>query len=66
MKWSRMKKVREIEDQIKKLKELKKRWSNGAELSDDEMARRRLTLDLLDGVISDLQRRKKEIKQGKE
>lgn len=54
-------KLRAIEQQIQKLREIRRRWATGEGLSEEEKTRRELTLDLLDGVIQDLQRRKLEL-----
>lgn len=53
--------LRAIEQQIEKLREIRRRWATGEGLSEEEKTRRELTLDLLDGVIQDLQRRKLEL-----
>ncbi len=54
-------KFRAIEQQIEKLREIRRRWATGEGLSEEEKTRRELTLDLLDGVIQDLQRKKLEL-----
>lgn len=55
------KKLRAIEEQVEKLRQIRRRWATGEGLSEAEKARRELTLDLLDGVIQDLQRKKLEL-----
>ncbi len=55
--------LRAMEEQIEKLREIRRRWAIGEGLSEEEKTRRDLTLELLDGVIQDLQRKKLELQR---
>lgn len=46
--------IEAIEEQIQKLRKIRKRWADGQDLTDEEKLKRNLTLELLDGAIEDL------------
>lgn len=43
-----------LDQQIKRLKALRKKWESAEGLTDEELVKRELTLELLDGAIDDL------------
>jgi hypothetical protein len=55
--------LRAIEEQIEKLRRMRRRWATWEGLSEEEKARRDLTLELLDGAIQDLQRKKLDLQR---
>jgi hypothetical protein len=58
--------VEALDEQIKKLRELRRRWAAGRDLTDDEKAKQHLTLELLDSTIKDLLAKKRSIVSGTE
>jgi len=50
-----------LEEQIRKLREMRQRWAKGEGLTEGELLRQELTLELLDGAIQDLIVRRNEL-----
>ncbi len=53
--------LQELDQQIRNLEIIKKRWEKGEGLNRKQMAVRELTLELLDGAIKDLLIRRQEL-----
>ncbi len=51
-----------LEEQIRKLEEIRRRWADGEGLTRSELLRRELTLELLDGALHDLSVRRDELR----
>lgn len=54
--------LRTIENQIRKVKEIRRHWADGERLKPEEKLRQSLTLELLDGALQDLIRKKVALK----
>jgi hypothetical protein len=54
--------VAKLDEQIKKLRETRRRWANGRDLTVDEKAKQHLTLEMLDSTIEDLLAQKRSLK----
>ncbi len=50
-----------LDEQIRKIREMRVRWADGANLTEEERTRQELTLELLDGAIQDLIQRRREL-----
>ncbi len=50
-----------VEEQIEKLRGIRRRWADGGGLTGDQKSKRELTLGLLDDAIRDLIRRREEL-----
>jgi hypothetical protein len=53
--------IQAMDEQIRKVREMRERWGDATNLTKEERIRQGLTLELLDGAIEDLLRRKKEL-----
>ena len=51
-----------LDEQVRKLKELRARWKNPEALSPEELSRQSITLELFDGAIEDLEKKRRERK----
>jgi hypothetical protein len=58
--------VAAVEEQIERLRRIRRRWADGEGLSEEERPRRDLTLNLLDGAIQDLIQRRDESRRSAE
>jgi hypothetical protein len=58
--------IRAIDEQIHKLRKLRERWTDGEDLSPKEKIQRGLTLELLDGALEDLLKRRRAFKRGQD
>ena len=58
--WQR---IKALDEQIQKIREMHRRWADGQDLSQEELVRRELTLELLDGAIDDLLKRRAELEK---
>jgi hypothetical protein len=50
-----------LDEQIRNLESLRERWRSGEGLNQEQLARRELTLELLEGVIADLLERRRKL-----
>jgi hypothetical protein len=55
--------IQALEEQIGKLREIRRRWAEGEGLSPKERATQGLTVELLDGAIGDLIKRRSELER---
>jgi hypothetical protein len=53
--------IRAIDEQIQKLRKIRARWEDGEDLSPDEKYKQGLTVELLNGAIDDLRKKKREL-----
>ena len=50
-----------LDEQVRKVSEMRRRWADGANLTDEERIRQELTIELLDGALQDLIQRRREL-----
>ena len=50
-----------LDEQVRKVSEMRQRWADGANLTDEERIRQELTIELLDGALQDLIQRRREL-----
>ena len=55
--------IKALDEQIQKIREMHRRWADGQDLSQEELVRRELTLELLDGATEDLLKRRAELEK---
>lgn len=55
-----------LDRHIERIRAMREKWASGEGLSREELARREITLELLDGSLRDLITRREELKKEKE